>query len=162
MWVLSQKSRSVYETLHEDLRKTIDEALKYSPIDFGLCEGYRSPERQFELFKEGRVLVDGEWKIQDATEVLTFKDGYNKLSKHNYSPSLAFDFFAWIPGKKSLMYNPHHMTALGIIFVTIGNILYEKGIILHKVRWGGNFNMNQEIVTDETFVDMPHIELVKP
>lgn len=53
---------------------------------------YRSPEEQFQLFKQGRTMgMDGEWHIQDKSLVVTNVDGYKVLGAHNYFPSRAID-----------------------------------------------------------------------
>ena len=158
MHKLSTKSKEQFNTLHPDLKLVIEEALKHSSIDFGITEGHRTPETQFEYFKKGRKLVDDKWVISDVSKVITYVDGFKVKGKHNHSPSLAFDFFASVPGK-NLSYDTNHLIALGSTFVTIGNMLYERGDILRKVRWGGNFDRDGEILESGTFIDSPHIEL---
>ena len=75
---LGKRSKDNYNTLHPDLQKIIDMALKVSQVDFTIIEGERTVERQQKLFNEGKSKIDG----------------INKKGKHNYSPSLAFDFIA--------------------------------------------------------------------
>ena len=58
-------------------------------IDNSVIFGHRTPEKQFELYKKGRELIDGHWTQVDS--VVTTKDGYNLLSYHNHYPSLAID-----------------------------------------------------------------------
>jgi len=159
MFTLSTNSKAKYETLHEDLRLLISEALKYSTIDFGLSEGARSVETQQEYFQRGRTKIDGQWVITDKSKVITYVDGVVKKGKHNYTPSMAFDFYVYIPGK-SMSYDPTHLTALGYMFVVLGNKLFDEGIITHKIRWGGNFDMDGEILEVGSFRDSPHVELV--
>ena len=159
MLTLSANSKTKYETLHEDLRLLISEALKYSTIDFGLSEGARSVETQQEYFQRGRTKIDGQWVITDKSKVITYVDGVVKKGKHNYTPSMAFDFYVYIPGK-SMSYDPTHLTALGYMFVVLGNKLFDEGIITHKIRWGGNFDMDGEILEVGSFRDSPHVELV--
>ena len=159
MLTLSANSRAKYETLCEDLRIIIDEALRYSTIDFGISEGHRSVATQQEYYKKGRSEINGEWVITDKSKVVTYVDGIVNKSKHNYSPSMAFDFYVYIPGK-NMTYDPTHLTALGYMFVVLGNKLYEEGKITHKIRWGGNFDQDGEILEPGTFRDSPHIELI--
>lgn len=156
---LSNSSKAKYDTLHTDLQVVIDNALKYSPIDFGLSEGHRPPEKQFEYFKKGRKEVNGTWIIEDKSKVVTYKDGYEKKGKHNYSPSLAFDFFASVPGQ-NLTWDTNHLVALGSTFVALANKLYDEGKITHKLRWGGNFDMDGHILEPGSFRDSPHLELI--
>lgn len=160
MFKLSKNSKAQYETLHQDLRIIIDEALKYSSIDFTISEGHRPVEKQYEYYQKGRKQVKGEWVIKDKSKVITYMDGYVRKSKHNVSPSMAFDFYIYVPGKPDLAYDLKHLVAVGHLFVAIGKRLYEQGVISHRVRWGGNFNEDGEILDPGTFCDSPHIELV--
>jgi len=160
MFKLSEKSKTKYVTLHEDLRIIIDEALKVSNIDFAIVEGHRPVEKQMEYYKKGREEIDGQWVIVDKSKVVTYVDGVVKKSKHNYNPSLAFDFCIYIPGKPFMSYDKIHMAAVGHMFVVLGNRLYSEGKIAHNVRWGANWDVDGEIVSDENFVDFPHIELI--
>jgi len=161
MFKLSTRSKEVYETLHSDLRKIIDYALKLSPIDFILIEGHRPVDEQFALYKKGREFIDNEWVITDKRKVVTYIDGKKIKSKHNYDPSRAFDFAVYVPGRKELLYDTKHMIALASMFLTIGKMLYNEGIITHKIRSGMNWDMDGEILYDQKFVDLPHIELVE-
>ena len=159
MLKLGKNSKAQYETLHEDLRRIIDRVLEISPVDFGISEGHRSPETQFEYFKRGRELVDGEWRIVDRSKVITSVDGYDKLGKHNHYPSKAFDFYIWVPGKKGLMYNDLHLCFLAGLFIAAAKELKEQGIINSEIRWGGNWDGDGEIVYDHTLKDLPHVEI---
>ncbi len=48
------KSQAVLETLHPDIQMVMNEAIKSVYFDFSLVEGYRSGERQDELFAGGK------------------------------------------------------------------------------------------------------------
>jgi len=53
---------------------------------------YRSPEEQFELFKQGRILdISRHWVVQDKDKVVTNCDGTIEKSAHNYNPARAID-----------------------------------------------------------------------
>ena len=72
------------------LRSVIVEADREMPLK--VLSVYRSPEEQFELYKKGRKLNEqGEWYIESKRQVVTYKDGFVKKSKHNYFPSQAVD-----------------------------------------------------------------------
>jgi len=160
MYKLGITSKVVYETLHEDLRKIIDRALQCSAVDFGLAHGYRSPEVQFEYYKKGRKKIEGEWIIVNKSKVITYVDGYKQLSMHNYQPARAFDFYVWIPGKKQLAYDDKHLIFVAANLLCVANKLYEEGEITHKIRWGGNWDSDGEIIYDQNFDDLPHVELI--
>ena len=52
---LSDKSLKKLEGVHDDLQKVVKEAIKISRVDFGVLEGFRTPERQKELYDQGRT-----------------------------------------------------------------------------------------------------------
>ena len=155
---LSTKSFANTNTCERDIQTIIHQAIKITRIDFGISHGHRSPEVQFELYKQGRKEVNGVWKIEDRRKVVTYCDGYEKKSKHNYSPSKAFDIYAFVNGKAT--WNKDYLLYLGGLIIGVSEMLLEQEKITHKLKWGANWNMDSEIITDQTFIDMPHFELV--
>lgn len=130
-------------TLHKDLQLILTEAIAVSPIDFGISEGHRPVEIQQQYFKEGK----------------SQKDGITDLSKHNYTPSLAADIYPFIKGRAD--YHNESMSFLAGLITAIAIELYNKGRIKHWIRWGGNWDMDGEIITDQNFDDRPHLELIE-
>ena len=118
------------------LQQVANKAIKTCPVDFGIAEGNRTTERQLQLFAEGKTKVDG----------------VNDLSKHNYYPSKAFDIFAFVNGKMS--YDVAHLCFIAEYIMAAAA---ELGV---KLRWGGNWDSDGEILTDQNFDDLPHFELV--
>lgn len=159
-WILSKNSLKHYNQLIDDGKIVIDFMLKYCPVDFGISHAYRTPEEQFELFKIGRKQINGVW--QKVGKVVTNCDGYEKLSFHNYKPALAFDFFAWIPGKKKLMYDEIHLTVISTTAIVFSHYLYDLGKIDYLARSGSNWDEDGELLYDQDFDDSPHIEFYKP
>lgn len=108
-------------------------AITDSPYDFGITCGHRGKEEQ------DRCVAQGLSKTPFPT------------SKHNKSPSLAFDFAVFKAGKidwkdeKAYRAVAHHIL----------EVARQNGV---KLRWGGDFNRNGD-ETDDRFVDLPHIEL---
>lgn len=134
-------------TCHEDLIKIANLAIKMSRIDFGIAEGHRSIEKQQEYYNQGKSQIDG----------------ITKKGKHNYEPSLAFDFYAYhsdYETRKAIAYDKCTLAYLAGVFITCAEILYEQEEITHKLRWGGNWDKDGVILQDQSFDDMPHVELV--
>lgn len=129
--------------VHPDLQKVAHQALKVSQVDFGVSDGYRSIQEQRELFTQGK----------------TQRDGIRKVSMHNYTPALAFDIFAYVPGKPQLAFNEKYLLYLGGIITGIGMDLYYKKEISRPIIWGYNWDGDGEIGTDQKFQDMPHFQL---
>lgn len=129
---------------HIDLQLVAREALKDSQIDFGISEGHRSIERQQKLFNEGKSKIDG----------------VNKMGKHNYSPSMAFDFYAYVAGNKKLAFDTVHLMYLVGVITATGNRLYKEERITHKIRSGANWDGDGQLKYDQSFFDAPHIEII--
>ena len=142
MYQLSQKSKLALYSCHRDLILIAEYAIRITPVDFGISEGHRSVQRQKELYELKRTQIDG----------------VTKLSNHNYSPSKAFDFYAYVNGK--LSYKEKDMVFLAGVFIACAEILKLQGIIRSTVRWGGNWDGDGEIISDQGFIDTPHIEIL--
>ncbi len=139
------KSTTQLQTCHKDLQLIAHEALKLSRVDFSINEGHRTVERQNELFKKGRSTING----------------ITKKGKHNYQPSRAFDINICVAGKPKLAYDHKHLCYVAGIIISAAESLYAKGQVTHKIRWGGNWDRDGEILYDHNFWDMPHFEIKK-
>lgn len=53
MFKFSRRSLDNLVGVHEDLVKVMTESIKDSPYDFGITEGFRTPQRQKELYDKG-------------------------------------------------------------------------------------------------------------
>jgi len=144
MYKFGERSLNNLESCHEDLQLIANEALKVSQVDFGISEGHRSLQRQLELFNAGKSKIDG----------------VTKKGKHNYNPSLAFDFYAYVPGKKELAFDVTHLMYIVGVITAVGERLYQEGKISHKVRSGANWDGDGELKYDQSFFDAPHIQIV--
>ena len=88
---LSQRSMNKLEGVHEDLVKVITEAIKTSPIDFGITSGLRTVTEQQKLVKEGKSrTMNSRHLTGHAVDVVCYHDGkvtwefkyYNLLAGH--------------------------------------------------------------------------------
>jgi hypothetical protein len=119
----------------DDILNAIQQKLPASFV-CKLLSAHRTPEDQLKLFKQGREFKNGLWKIVDKSKIVTYKDGYINLSRHNYLPCTAID--------------------IGI-FDNKGN--YQSADKLYRavasgknfgLDWGGDW---------QTFIDAPHLEI---
>lgn len=103
-----------------------------------LTETYRSPERQHELFKQGRSqLSTGEWVASNKSQIVTNVDGIKVLGPHNHSPSHAIDVAVCDNKAGTVLWdNESYSCLVGIA---------ER----HGLTSGGSW---------KGLVDMPHIE----
>ncbi len=127
-------SRARLETCDYRLKKVAEKALETSVIDFGISCGHRGQEEQ-----------DAAYNATPRKSKLKFPE-----SKHNSIPARAFDFFPVIGGKAAW----NDCEAFKNLAHHIMTTADQMGI---RLRWGGDWNCNG--IEDETFIDMPHIEL---
>ena len=121
--------------LHFDLQWLCREVLNAEIMDFAVAQTYRDKETQDRYYREGKSKVP--WP----------------QGKHNKNPSEAMDIYPYINGKIS--YLKAHCCVLAGLFLMAAAKL---GI---KIRWGGNWDMDQEPITDQDFQDLGHFELVE-
>lgn len=142
----SDSSLRKLNTVDEYLKAVFIEAIKDSPLDFGISCGYRSIEEQQGLYAQGRTTPG---------KIVTKIDGIKNKSKHNYNPSKAVDIIVYIDGKITWEEDKYRIVARHIL-----DVAKNLGI---KIRWGNDWNMNGIEVKDdpkESFVDIPHFEIV--
>lgn len=136
-------------TCHPDLQLIMNTAIEISDIDFGIAEGARPVERQQELYAQGRTAPG---------KIVTWIDGVTQKSKHNMVPSMACDIYIWINGKA--IWDNEHLSYIAGLVHGVSAFLFELGRVNHVVRWGGNFDMDGQLV-EESSTDRPHFELIK-
>ena len=131
-----KRSEANLETAALPLQHLMRQALAINLIDFSITEGFRPRFKQDEYFAAGKSKV--RWPN----------------SKHNIQPySEAVDAVPYVRGK--LSYNYYHCCFLA------GVILALSKKISVPVRWGGNWDMDLEPITDQDFNDLVHFELYK-
>ena len=94
---LGTKSMSRLATAKQNVQTIMMEVVKH--FDIMVVECHRSAERQNELWAKGRkVYPNGadpqkrsNWVLVDKSKIVTYKDGYEKLSRHQKYPSDAID-----------------------------------------------------------------------
>jgi len=137
-----KNSKGKIDTCHADMQLILNTAISISDVDFGVSEGNRSIEKQKKYFDQGKSKIDG----------------ITKKGKHNYLPSLAADIYAFVEGKAS--YHKETLSYLAGLIHAVAEILLKQGKITHRLRWGGNWDMDGTILIDQSFDDSPHLELV--
>lgn len=144
MGMFGKTSCKRLDTCHEDLQLIMCTAVLYSSVDFGIAEGQRPVELQQKYFREGKSKVDG----------------INIVGKHNIIPSLAADIYLWVNGQA--LWTPEALSYVAGVIEAVAKMLYAEGKITHLIRWGGNWDKDGEILSDQQFDDRPHFELYKP
>jgi len=124
--------------VHPDLIIIFTEAIKNSPIDFGIPGdgGLRTAARQKQLCDEGASQCDG----------------YKNKSYHQSGNAL--DFYAYVDGSAS--WSVHHLSMVASVIMSTANRLKKEGKITIDLYWGGQFGSS-----DFTGWDLPHMEIAK-
>ena len=132
-----KRSLDRLNTCHPDIIKVMNEVIKR--IDITILYGHRTREEQFELYRQGRELVGGVWKVTDKSKVVTNLDGKLKISEHNYKPSRAIDIAPYPIDWKDINR-----------FKEVAKIVKEEADKLGiKITWGGDWKMR----------DYPHFQI---
>lgn len=135
MFKFSNTSLQRLGSCHPDLQLIFNEVIKCH--DCSILEGYRSDTTQEELYRQGKTQKQA------------------GQSKHNCVPSMAVDVapypINW-EDKKRFYYFAGHVKS-------ITNMLLDQGKISHKIRWGGDWDGDNNL-NNQTFFDLPHFELI--
>jgi len=132
----SSKSAERMQGVHPDLITIFTEAIKNSPIDFGIPES-------------GGLRTQGEQNILFQNKVSKC-DGFNSVSNHQTGNAL--DFYAYINGRAS--WNKVHLSMVASCIITTAKRLKKEGKTSVELKWGAEFG-------SDNFHgwDMPHIEI---
>jgi len=144
MHKFGKTSKARLDTCHPDLQLIMNRAIELSNVDMGIAEGHRSVEKQQEYFNAGKSRIDG----------------ITKKGKHNYTPSLAVDIYAYVNGAAN--WDIEQLCYLAGIIHVVSETYFSTGKTKHKIRWGGNWDMDGVILIDQNFDDGPHFELIIP
>jgi len=140
----SKRSMDNLNTCEMDLQVLMWELIKH--FDVAVIQGYRTPEEQAELYASGRT---------KPGPIVTKIDGVNRLSKHNHYPSRAVDIVPYPINWR----DTNRFYLMGGFVKALAVKLKEEGKINHDIRWGGDWD-GDTMVDDQTFMDLPHFELV--
>ena len=132
----SRSSIQKLSTCHESLQQIAHKAIIHT--DFTVLEGHRDQKQQD----------------------LYYSKGVSKLkfphSKHNSSPSRAFDIAPYISGK--VLINPAGVAEYGQFYYMAGVVMSIAHNLGTPLRWGGDWN-NNGAFSDNNFNDLFHFEL---
>lgn len=135
----SGSSIAQLSTCHHELQVLFNEVIK--TFDCVVTEGFRNEEAQNKAF------VSGNSKIK-------WPNG-----NHNRMPSLAADVYPYHPTHRVHWEDTYRMYYFAGYVLGIAQKLYEDGKMTLRVRWGGDWNMNTQVL-DEKFKDLGHFELI--
>jgi len=136
--IISEQNLS---TCHPKLQELFREVIKY--VDCRVICGHRGEAEQNAAFEAHRSMV-------------RFPN-----SKHNSTPSMAIDVVPYpVEWEKENMNKVVYGKTLGRLYFFVGYVRATADRLGVKVRcgadWDGDFNLK-----DQTFDDLPHVELVE-
>lgn len=134
-YVFGKISKGRLTTCDPQLQTVILEVMSLQLMDFAITGGFRNKEVQDEYFRTGKSKV--KWPN----------------SKHNSVPSKAVDVVPYVNGEVS--YQRDHCVYLAGLIMAIAT---ELGV---KIRWGGNWDQDGEVITDQSFQDLVHFEVME-
>lgn len=123
--------------LRRELRRICLAMYDKDIVDFGVLYSWRGEQEQNRAYESG-------------ASKLKFPN-----SKHNKIPSDAVDLQVYIKGKGYMTDKENAIFLAGMFMATAVELGY-KG----KVRWGGNWDMDGEIITDQRLQDFMHFEWI--
>lgn len=134
------------DTLMGSLRLVMDDALRISDVPFQIVQGARTIEEQQRYFNDGKSKIN-------PRDYPTREKLY-AAAKHVTGPGMplsrAVDIIIDVKGKE---YDKAHMCYVAGVVMAIARL---RGI---PVRWGGNWDRDGELLSDQKLIDMPHFEL---
>ena len=150
-------SKAKLQEGHPDLVKILNFAISISPVDFGLSCVARPFAEQLAHFQAGRSKLDPRdpEKLKHAKHVIT--DERPKAE--------AADIYIYHPDaelRRQLAYDKPSLAHVAGVIIASARVLYAAGEVDHVIRWGGNWDRDGVILADQSFDDLPHVELVKP
>ena len=143
----SSTSKERLSTCDPYIQKVLNIAISRSQIDFGIAQGKRSVEDQKKYFNEGKSKVNPD---NYSKEELPLKGKH--ITDDVYTLAGAVDIYAYISGKGA-SWDENHLCYIAGVIMSIDAELENK------LRWGGNWDMDGEIVSDQGFDDLPHFEM---
>lgn len=138
MFKFGKRSEDHIKNTKIRMKEIVRKALSYQLMDFGIIESIRPKLSQNILYDAGKSKV--KWPHSK----------HNIQNPHELCDAL--DIVPFINGQISWKIE-HCLPLSGIILAAAAELGY-------KIRWGGNWDMDGEPVTDQSFQDLVHYELV--
>lgn len=148
-------SREHLGTVHPLLRRVLEEAIKHR--DFKVLQGWRSKEDQEDCFRRGTTTLH--YPKSKHNNVATEADVAAGLAPNPGAPlSLAVDVAIYHPDPPHVRWdNRDEFYMLSGFIQGVGEMVLPAG---WHIRPGADWDRDGK-TKDQSFVDLPHVELVK-
>lgn len=143
-FAFSVKSKERMKGVHPQLIMVATEALKVSPIDFGIPPdgGVRTAKQQRKLYLKELSKCDG-----------SVNKSNHQIDKSKSDFGLALDVYAYVNGGAS--WKKEHLAIIAGVMLSTAEKLKAEGKISISIKWGGTFGSD-----DFMGWDYPHFEVV--
>jgi peptidoglycan LD-endopeptidase CwlK len=135
----SERSRSRLAGVHPDLIKVANRAIEISAVDFMVIEGVRTPERQRDLYAQGRTKPG-----KKVTWTLNSNHFVNKRTGKGHAIDILVAPYDWKQG-------PQWKQMADAMFAAAK----ELGV---SIRWGADWDRDGKPY-EKNETDSPHFEL---
>jgi peptidoglycan L-alanyl-D-glutamate endopeptidase CwlK len=143
MPTFSKKSIELLEQIHPDLQAVLVQALHF--VDFEIL-----PSTVRTIVEQKAYFDTGKSKTMNS---LHLKRTWPEYANKEYTAAVDI---APYPVDWN---NKERFNYLGGLIIGIANMMFLRGEIKHAIRWGGDWNGNNN-PADESFYDGPHFELI--
>ena len=164
MYSFGKTSLERYNTLHVDLQLILSELIHF--YDVSILEGLRTVERQQALYAEGKSKLDGITKKSKHQGIFELDENGNVISdyvdENGNIVSLAVDIMPYKKGTNAfsgMMKDKMRFYFMMGMVKAIAKKLLLEGKITHEIRFGLDWD-SDDVFSDQTFDDLPHMELV--
>lgn len=140
--MLSERSRKNLEGVHPDMVAVVKRALEVTSIDFTVTEGVRTPERQRELYAQGRT---------KPGRVVT----WTLKSNHFRNPRTGFGHAVDVYPAPINLSDPQLKRKLELVARAMFQAADELDI---PIRWGADWDRDG-VFGERGETDSPHFEL---
>ena len=131
---LSKRSKEKLETCDFRLQAVCNLAIQ--AYDFSVVFGQRTQQEQLKLYEAGRQKnLNGTYSIIDQSKVVTYCDGFSRMSTHNYSPSLGIDLIPY----------PTKWTNEKEFFRMAGAMFMAAELLGIELEWGGDWTSIKDL-----------------
>lgn len=141
---LGAQSRARLAGVHPDLIGAVERAIQLSSVDFSVLEGVRTPQRQRELYAQGRTKPG-----QVVTWTLTSNHFVNTKTGYGHAVDLIPFPVDWE--------GPTRFPKFDAIAKAMFAAAKERGT---RIRWGADWDMDGK-PRERGETDSPHFELVR-
>ena len=157
MATFGDKSSAKLATAHPVLEQVARAVIVV--YDHTIIFGWRGQEDQDEAYRVGNSTKP--WSESKHNYIARHSDVEDGHAAREGDPmSLGLDWAPWYYERPHVRWNRlNEFIYLAGLYVMAGDAIAKPAG--YAIRWGGNWDMDQILITDQTLADLGHVELVK-